>query len=910
VNETRTVALPAGLDELLAALGTDPVAGLSSQEAAVRLERDGANLISTAKPTSAWALLGNQFRDFMIYVLVGAVVVSAIEGQVPEALAILAILLLNAVLGFFQEYRAERSLEALRQLSAPVANVIRDGVEIEIPATELVIGDIVVLEAGDTVPADGRLIETGELRVVESTLTGESSPVRKDEHDTADAGAALGDRRSMVFAGTSVAVGRARYAISGTGLSTEMGRIAELLASTEDTASPLQLELAAVGKRIAWVVLVIAMVIFVEEAFLELRGAGEGLLAALEHPEFRAGLTEGLLLAVALAVAAIPEGLPAIVTVALSLGVRRMAEHHAIVRRLHAVETLGSTTFICSDKTGTLTVNRMTVRRMLVGEDHASLTPGWGIEPESAEPNREDLSLLLRIAASCNDAHYGMDGVLKGDPTETALLEAARNLTPGHLSPRRIAEIPFDSRRKRMTTVHEIDGSRTAFVKGGADVILDLCAFARVNGITTPMTDHLRSRLSAANADLASTGYRTLAFAFRKLAPNEPVSVESTETDLVYVGVLGLVDPPRDEAHESISQCHAAGIRVAMITGDHALTARAIARQVGLLDHDIVLTGSELDAMSDDELMDAVEEVRVFARVDPEHKIRIVAALKERGHVVAMTGDGVNDAPALKKADIGVAMGLVGTDVARESADMVLTDDDFATIVRAVREGRIVFENLRKVILFLLSCNMSEVLIVFITALISPIPALLPLQILWINLITDGPPALALGADKGSSRVMERPPRTSGEAIITASRQSEILVQGTLMTAAGLTVFLSADRLFPTLGPAHVNTMLFTTMVLVQKAHAFNFLSESRSIFSTETFRNRWLNLAFLVTLALQFTVIYWPPAERVFRTVPLSLVDWTIIVAAILIPVLVIDVAKRAFTRSRRSRAGEAVTI
>ncbi len=885
-------------------LETDPALGLTAAQVAERVATFGPNVLEGKGATPWWRILASQFKDFMIYVLVAAVIISAIEGQVAEAVAILAILLLNGVLGFFQEYRAEQSLQALEELASPTATVLRDGVEQEIPASDLVPGDVIVLESGDKVPADARLIETGALRVVVSALTGESAPVRKAAESVSQADAPLGDRRGMVYAGTAVAVGRGRAIVTGTGRSTEMGRIADLLEQTEDSTTPLQVELAVVGKRIAIIVLVIAAIVFMEEVFLELRGTGEGLFSAIEHPGFRVGLTEGLLIAVALAVAAIPEGLPAIVTLALSLGVRRMAEHHAIVRKLHAVETLGSTTFICSDKTGTLTLNRMTVRRLVTGEDTSSITSDWGMEPVECVPDPDDVVLLLRIAASCNDARYTADGTLLGDPTETALVEAAKHLSPGHLKPRRVGEVPFDSERKRMTTVHEIEGRRIAYVKGGADVVLGLCTFARVHGTDVPMTEGLRGRLSALNASLASEGFRTLALAFRDV-DSDSGNPESLEAELTYVGILGLVDPARTEVPASIEECRRAGVKVAMVTGDHALTASAIARQVGLLASERVITGSELEAMTDEELCRTVEDVRVFARVNPEHKIRIVSALKANGEVVAMTGDGVNDAPALKRADIGVAMGLVGTDVARESADMVLTDDNFATIVEAVREGRIVFENLRKVILFLLSCNMSEVLIVFITALLSPTPALLPLQILWINLVTDGPPALALGADAGSPRVMERPPRGSDESIITGSRQLEILVQGALMTVAGLIIFVGGQHgLFPIDGFTHLNTMLFTTMVLVQKIHAFSFLSESRSIFSKESLRNRWLNLAFVATVILQVGVIYWGPAQRLFKTQALGAHDWIAVVAAVLVPVILIDITKKAFTRYRRRRA------
>jgi len=890
-------------DEVVRLLSTDPAEGLTAEEAARRLAEHGPNRLEERESTPPWRIFLAQFKDFMIYVLIGAVLISALEGQVPEAVAILAILLLNGILGFFQEYSAEKSLEALQELAAPTATVVRGGIEQEIRAEDIVVGDVVLLESGDKVPSDGRLVEAAAMRVVESALTGESAPVRKDAVNLSATDSALGDRHGMVYAGTSVAVGRGRVVVTGTGAQTEMGRIADLLASTDEGQTPLQIELAIVGKRIAVIVLIIAAIVFAEEVFLELREVGGGLFSAFEHPQFRTGLTEGLLIAVSLAVAAIPEGLPAIVTVALSLGVRRMAEHNAIIRKLHAVETLGSTTIICSDKTGTLTLNEMTARQLIVGTDAASITPSWGVEPTDHEPRADDLALLLEVAASANDAHFAADGTLLGDPTETALVAAAAHLTPGHLKPRRVAEVPFDSERKRMTTVHDIEGRRVAFMKGGADVVLGLCTQALLRGDIVPMTDELRSSLSAMNAELASSGFRTLAFATRDLATDEIPEDDALERDLTYVGIIGLVDPARAEVPASIEQCHRAGIKVAMVTGDHALTARSIATSIGLIDCERVVTGPELEAMSDDELQDVVEDVRVYARVNPEHKIRIVSALKANGEVVAMTGDGVNDAPALKRADIGVAMGRVGTDVARESADMVLTDDNFASIVRAVREGRVVFENLRKVILFLLSCNMSEVLIVFITALLSPTPALFPLQLLWINLVTDGPPALALGSDPGSPRVMDKPPRGPEESIITKRRQFEILVQGALMTMAGLMIFVGADRgLFPVDGPTHVNTMLFTAMVLVQKIHAFNFLSETKTVFSFASFRNGWLNLAFVGTIAAQTIVIYWEPAQRIFNTQPLGIHDWVAVVVSVLLPVILIDQFKLAMARRARS--------
>ncbi len=894
-------------DEAARILGSSPEEGLTAEEAQRRLVAYGPNELRPAEKTPAWRMLASQFNDFMIWVLLVAVAISAIEGQVAEAIAITAILILNAVLGFVQEYRAEQALEALKQMSAPTAAVVRDGAEREIPAAELVPGDIVKLESGDKVPADGRLLETGALRIEEAALTGESAPSRKNAGDSFEADAVLGDRANMVFAGTAVSVGHGTFVVTGTGQQTEMGKIATLLSEQEEEKTPLQDELHIVGKRIAIAVLVIAVIVFVEEIWRALAASGMGLAAAMQNEAFRSTVTEGLLVAVSLAVAAIPEGLPAIVTVALSLGVRRMATHNAVVRKLHAVETLGSTTFICSDKTGTLTRNEMTVKRMIVGVDLAEILPDFGVQPVDCVQDPGDRELLLAIAAACNDARFGAGDVLIGDPTETALIVAADRMQKDRLRPRRIGEVPFDSERKRMTTIHQVGGERIAYMKGGTDVVLSLCTHARLHGQVVELTDELRAELHAANADLAATGFRTLAFACRTLAESEPTEGEELEHSMTYVGILGLLDPPRAEVPAAIDECHRAGIKVAMVTGDHALTAEAIGREVGLLEGERVITGRELEMMSDDELYDTVEDIRIYARVNPEHKLRIVDALKRRGEVVAMTGDGVNDAPALKKADIGVAMGRIGTDVSREAADMVLADDNFATIVEAVKEGRVVFDNLRKFILFLLSCNMSEVLIVFTTALLAPQPALLPLQLLWINLVTDGLPALALGVDPGSPRVMERTPRSAEESILTKQRQAQVLWQGALITAGALALYLFVRAGWVEVdGPEHLQTMLFTTLVLTQLLHAFNFRSDTRSVFHAETLRNKWLNLAFVGSFALHLAVIYVPVLQSVFKTQPLGPHDWLDVLAAALVPIMLIDITKIVLARRKRSEGPE----
>ena len=616
-------------------------------------------------------------------------------------------------------------------------------------------------------------------------------------------------------------------------------------------------------------------------------------------------MTAGLLVAVSLAVAAIPEGLPAIVTVSLSLGVRRMAERHAIVRRLHAVETLGSTTFICTDKTGTLTKNEMQVRRLLVGVNGARVTPDAGIAPDENAPHAPDLALLLQMAAANNDARFGANDELLGDPTETALLVAAESLAPGHLKPLRVGELPFDSVRKRMTTVHEVDGQRVAYTKGGADVVLPLCTTALIRGETVALDDSMRAHIHDLNAAFAESGFRTLAFAKRALEPDmaggtkPALNPDLVERNLTYIGIVGLVDPPRAEVPAAIAECRRAGIRVAMITGDHALTAAAVARDIGLLGEgagegaQLAFEGRELENLSDAELEQVVEHARVYARVNPEHKLRIVSALKRRGEVVAMTGDGVNDAPALKRADIGVAMGCIGTDVARDASDLVLADDDFATIVHAVELGRIVYDNLRKVILFLLSCNISEVLVVFTTALFSPTTALLPLQLLWINLVTDGLPALALGVDPSERGVMDRPPRDPSESILSARRQTRLVWEGLVMTASALGLYYAVAPHMSQTSADQARTMLFSALVLTQLLHAFDFRSASETVWHPDSLKNGWLVASLLGSMTLQAAIIYVPALSGIFKTAPLTAIQWAAVLGAALLSVAIMDATK-----------------
>ena len=878
------------VEEALRTLETDPTLGLSNSEAAQRLTRFGLNELEPPQKTPLWRIFLEQFNDFMIWVLLAAVAISLFEGQYVESVAIVIILLINAILGVYQEYRAEQALEALKEMSAPTALAIREGKLITVPARELVPGDIVSLESGNKIPADGRLIEANALRCEEAALTGESKPARKNIEAIAQLDSPLGDRGDMVFSGTSVSVGRGLYVVTATGTNTEMGTIARLMAEAEEGETPLQIELGRVGKRIALLVLAICAIVFVVDM--------------LQGVDF----SESLLVAISLAVAAIPEGLPAIVTIALALGVRRMAEQNAIVKKLPAVETLGSTSFICSDKTGTLTQNVMTVRDVLVGLTPVIVDAQRGVVVEEGVVNADDEALLFDIALSTNDARYNAEKELIGDPTETALVVAALLRHDEALARERIGEVPFNSDRKRMSTIHQDEtGQREVYTKGGVDVILSLCDRARIDGAVVDMTPHLIDEIMAINERFAAQGNRTLAFAYRPFGADEELEGDHIERGLVYVGIMAMLDPPRPEVIASIKEAHDAGIDVAMITGDHALTAQAIAAEIGLPTDTPVIDGPTLEKLTDDELFDLVGQTHIYARVNPEHKIRIVSALKRHGHIVAMTGDGVNDAPALKAADIGVAMGMVGTDVSREAADMVLSDDNFATIVNAVEQGRVVFDNLRKSILFLLSCNMSEVLIVFLTALF-PIamllpysdavglvgPALLPVQLLWINLVTDSLPALALGVDPGSSRVMQREPRNPDESILSARSLTRVAIQGALITVGALTAYYgSALGWFGETDAHHTQTMLLTAVVVMQLLHSFTFRSTTRSIFSAETFKNKWLNMAAIVSFILHLAIIYLSPLQQVFHTVPLDGRDWFEVLLAVFVPLVLIDVHK-----------------
>ena len=882
--------------------------GLDGVEAEARRAEFGPNRLPQAKPPSMWRRFLGQFLEPVIGILVAAAVVSGLTGDVIDTLAILAIVLLNGIIGFVQEERAERALAALQRLSAPLAKVLREGRLQALPARDLVPGDRITLEGGDNVPADARLLRAFDLRVQEAALTGESVPVAKDADAVLDVSTPLAERINMVYLGTTVAAGKADAVVIGTGVDTELGRIAGLLQRTKREPTPLQQRLAELGKVLIAVVLGIATLIFLIHT---LRGGP---------------LLPSFLLSVSLAVAAVPEGLPTVVTLVLAIGLQRLARRNALVRRLPSVETLGSVTVICSDKTGTLTRNEMTVREIVTASAHYHVS-GTGYEPRGAfhlrvegeehahgdaiDPQEwPDLMRALQVAAWCNTArvtpHPENNSVWQviGDPTEGALVVAARkaDVEAHGRDDRLLHEIPFDSERKVMSVVVlGPEDSATMYTKGAPEVVLAKCDREWRHGQTRPLTPERRNEIHRTAAEMAARALRVLALADR-YHPDADHEAIRREEALVFVGLVGMIDPPRGEAKSAVRKCRAAGIRPVMITGDHPATAWAIARELGLaLEHDRILTGQELDRLSDTELADAVESVSVYARVSAEHKLRVVGAWKARGQVVAMTGDGVNDAPAMRAANIGIAMGITGTDVTKESSDMVLTDDNFASIVSAVEEGRGIFDNIHKFVHYLLASNTSEVLLMLLAALAGWPAPLTAVQLLWINLVTDGLPALALGVEPIERDIMSRAPRPPREPVITRRHGRLILLHGILMAVVGVAAFASTFGQGENLERARTAT--FCTLAFTQLFFAFACRSQSNTLWGLGPFANPYLFAAIAASSLLQVGVVTLPLARTVFDIPAHPGSDWLYILPLALAPVTAVEMSKlfRGWIAARR---------
>ncbi len=836
--------------------------GLNSEEAKTRLEQHGYNEIEEKKKTPAWVFFLSQFKSILIAILIIAMAISLILNELLDAAVIFIIVILNAVLGFVQERKAERALEALKKLSAPNAEVMRNGEEKIMPARELVPGDIILLKTGDKIPADCRVVEEMNLKADESILTGESLPVRKHAARI-DKDAPVAERNNMLFSGTTVVYGRCKAVVVATGMKTEFGKIASMLQVGEEK-TPLQQNLAIFGRQLGIMTVVICAVIFSAGVLL-----GEKI-------------SEMFLTAVALAVAAIPEGLPAVVTITLAIGLQRMVKRNAIIRKLPAVETLGSTTVICSDKTGTLTMNEMTVKKLYVYDKTIDVS-GSGYDIENKFDANDAVKTLLETGLFCNDAVLKENKTI-GDPTEIALLVSAKKAGLEDLREKypRTHEIPFDSERKMMSVIVD----KKMYTKGAVEEVLKKCAHIYRDGMRRTLTSEEKKKITAVNSRFASQAMRVLAFAYKETREEKP-----EEDNLIFLGLQAMMDPPRPEVKESIEQCKSAGIKVVMITGDHRDTATAVAKELGLMDSGKAFTGEELDKLSDSEFENTVENITVYARVSPEYKVRIVDALKKKGHVVAMTGDGVNDSPALKKADIGIAVGS-GTDVSKEASDMVLTDDNFSSIVAAVEEGRGIYDNIKKFIIYLLAANIGEVLVIFTAILISIVTELpliiplMPLQILWMNLITDGLPALALGVEPPEPDIMKRKPRSQKEKILGKSSFIYLFAVGIIYTIGTLFLFYSelpnAER---------ARTMAFTALIMFEMFHALAARSYM-PLHKVGLFSNKKLLIAIMASVALQIAVVQ-SPIDIIFDTTPLSVIDW-IKIALVSSSILIVLEAKK----------------
>jgi len=879
-------------EEIASRFGSDLKRGQTSDRAAGLLQQYGYNQLQETRGRSPLKVLLDQFKSFLIWVLVAAAIISGFLGEWVDALAIIAIVILNAILGFIQEFRAEKSLAALKKMAAPMARVIRDGELKQVPAREIVPGDLLELEAGDHVAADARVIyHTTNFAVHEAALTGESTPVFKTSVELEGEDIPLADRANMVYAGTSVSSGKARALVVATGMATELGQIARMIQEISLETTPLQRKLEQFGRWIVYLCFFLVGLIFLLEWF---RG-GE--------------LIQVFLTAVSLAVAAIPEGLPAVVTIALALGVQRMVKRHALIRKLPSVETLGAATVICSDKTGTLTKNEMTVKALYADGRLFSIS-GTGYQPEGgffleeSAVNPADFPGVIKTLACgtlCNSARLAENQGryrIVGDPTEGALLTLARKAGLDQESLEQaeplVEEIPFDSERKMMTMIRKAGPEFMAYVKGAPDVLLKNCSRIFEGGQERPITQEDLNRILRVNESLAQQALRVLGCAYRRFPfYPEKLEAQAIEKDLVFAGLVAMIDPPRPEVVQAIAACKKAGIKPVMITGDHKVTALAIARELGMLEEGaLALSGEELDSLKPEEYQERVEKIQVYARVSPEHKLRIVRAWKNKGEVVAMTGDGVNDAPAVKEADIGVAMGITGTDVTKEVSDMVVTDDNFASIVAAVEEGRAIYDNIKKFVHYLLSCNLSEIMVMFAASLVGwPVP-LLPIHILWVNLVTDSFPALGLGFDPPDPEIMCRPPRRPGEPIVDRRRAGLMSVQGIFMAACALLAF-SYVLFVEKEGIERARTAAFIVLSVSQLFHSFNCRSQMKSVFELGIFSNLKLVAAFLVSLSLQLSVVYVPSLQKIFKTQNLTHFDWGLVLVLSSLPLWGMEAVK-----------------
>ena len=889
-------------DEVLKNLSTTKERGLSEDEAKKRLEEYGENALEAEKKKSFGEKLKEQFFDPMIIILIAAALVSVFVGEGLDAGIIIAIVIVNAFLSIYQEGKAEEAIAALQKMSSPKAKVIRDGDHEEVESNKLVPGDIIVLETGDIVPADLRLIESSNLKIDESSLTGESVAVEKHFDQVYDGKMEIGDRENLAYSSTIVTYGRGMGVVIETGHKTEIGKIATSIATVGDEQTPLQRKLAKLSKTLGILVIVICAVVM-----------GVGLL--YKHDPLDMFMT-----AISLAVAAVPEGLPAIVTIVLSIGMGKMAEKNAIVKKLLAVETLGTTTVICSDKTGTLTQNEMTVVKVFT-DGQVYHVSGTGYSPEGDVTKKdeivtieedENLKILSSIAALTNDAKLkvkGGDASITGDPTEGALLTFAEKAGNGlenlYKNFDRLEEIPFDSDRKMMTTFHDkIFDEITSFTKGAPDVVLERCEKVLIDGKEVELDEKLRKEILEKNSEFARSALRCLGYAYRKHSdmPSE-ITSESIEKDMVFVGLTGMIDPSRPEAKEAIKECKSAGIRPIMITGDYLETGLAIAKDLGIAtSDDEAIMGRELNEMSEEELREIVKEKSVYTRVSPENKVQIVTALKQNGHITAMTGDGVNDAPAIKKADIGIAMGITGTDVAKNTAEVILTDDNFATIVNAVEEGRIIYSNIKKFVAYLLSCNLGEVLIVLISILMNlPVP-LIPIQLLWLNLVTDSFPALALGVERGEADIMDEPPRDPDEPILDTEIKITVAIQSIAITVATLLAYLVGLKWYGQAeGLHHARTMAFSTLIICELLRSYTARSIDKTVFEIGVFTNKKLVMATVFSFLLMLVVIYVPVLNDAFGLMDLGPREIAVVLGSALIPLVAGEIQKKVRFRKNK---------